>query len=117
MAIEDLATKGDLSRFVEGLIQRSDFGQLIRQLQGSKAAGIDSITFTANNDSNTVTVTHGLGTTPTSVVAVAAELVGGAAVINVHAFQYTDTTFDLKGRHTDGTAITQTVAVAWEASV
>lgn len=115
MSIEDITTKGDLAAFIQQQLDAARIAALIRQLQGISTGGVESIDFTANNDSNTVTVTHGLGTVPTRVLVTAADLVGGAAVINVEAVNYTDTTFDLKGRHTDGTAITATISVAWEA--
>lgn len=91
-------------------------GALIRQLQGAldgKATkvGTDSVTFTAAVNSAAKTVTHGLGTTPSSVQANGA---GGVQGVFYEVSTITATTFDVVGFHPAG-AISATYAFTWAA--
>jgi hypothetical protein len=76
----------------------------------ASAAGLGSMGFIASSFSNTVTVTHGLGTTPATVQVTADSASGAFAVCtykNIGA-----TTFQVVG-WSPGVAITATIPFAW----
>lgn len=89
-------------------------GSLIRQLQGALGGkafvgGNASISFSAASSSS-VTVTHGLGTTPTVVMAVAS---GNSSNVNCAVGAVGATTFTLKAQYLDGVSRTTSEPAYW----
>jgi hypothetical protein len=78
-----------------------------------RTRGVVNIASVASVTSNTATVTHGLGSTPSVVLANAQNSSGG--LVAVGPFNIGATTFDLQFRYTDGVARSLTIVVGWEA--
>lgn len=74
------------------------------------ARGTASISFSASTTSTTATVTHGLGSTPTSIVAT---ISGTPQVVVVSSSAAGSTTFQLSG--VSASSITATIALDWVA--
>lgn len=70
--------------------------------------GTGTVTFSANNDSSTATVDHGLGGTP--VVVLVSSI--GENQLNYMSQTYTATTFQVAARCTSG-SITKTTSFSW----
>lgn len=125
MSIGSLQSEADLERFIEERV-----AQRVTSLQGQSAAaqvslgelegrpevarGTGSLTFSANNDSASVTVSHGLPGAPVAVVA-SAGLIGTAPNVNVGVSNIDADSFDVRGRHTDATNVTTVVPFFWVA--
>jgi hypothetical protein len=94
-------------------------GTLVRQLQGALGgqtwrSGTAVLTFAAGTNSNTVTVTHDLGTTPTEVVATAHSSPAFGKIPRCNTANFTATTFQINGEIT--TAHTGDIPVGWIAT-
>lgn len=79
----------------------------------NERSGVATLTWAANAGSGVVSVPHGLGRRPSTVIATANADAGIAAVVWTGTI--TDTDFLLAGRTADGTAATGTSSVSWEA--
>jgi hypothetical protein len=113
LPVQDPLATQDFDDLKKYLKAREDLFAILSFTVGSiaaSAAGTSSVGFIASQFSNTVTITHGLGTTPATVQATADSGSGAFAVCtykNVGA-----TTFQVVG-WSPGTSITATIPFAW----
>lgn len=120
VGIGRINTEGELLYFIKQNVEVPDnlqallaggFLKLVTAADMKMAVGSQSLTWTASTDSNTPTITHGLGTTPSYVFATAKSAPAFAGIPALNPSVYTATTFDLNGR-TPG-AVSQTLTVHW----
>lgn len=78
------------------------------------AFGTASVSYSASNTSSTATVTHGLGTTPSVVVAIQSND-GDGRIASVGVSSIGSTTFVLQARDWAGSTVTKTSTLYWVA--
>lgn len=105
-----LVSDPDTQRALDAIRQAFPIG--LEQLRGLKY-GTAALTFTASTNSATTAVTHGLGTTPTAVVATSLMAPGFGNIPNCNAYNFGATSFDLNGELT--AAYTGSISVSWVA--
>ena len=102
-AVGDPATQQCLDRIAEQFpIQGSNLAKILKVLNGTPTLvfGTGTFVFTASNLSAEVTVTHGLGKTPTIVVGCASEAVLSFAAKSFGASTFKAQSFDAFGATT-----------------
>lgn len=108
-----------LEQLADGSLSDRNFQKLMRLVldTGGVTAGarwgIATLSFTASTDSATLSVTHGLGTTPIVAVATSYNAAAFGKIPNCNTFSYAATTFSLNGEVK--TAFTGTATVGWVA--
>lgn len=90
---------------------QGNFDALLSALVGARKRGTVNVSVTAATFGS-ATVTHGLGKTPSVVIATANN---DASVTNVGVASIGPTTFAVGVRFLDGVARTTTIVVGWEA--
>lgn len=111
-----LGSPDALTDYIKKLEQRiADIAALIGPLSSQATrfgSGTGTATWAGNRYSAEMTVTHGLGWTPTRVW-VTGSTDQGTAVIAYQAFSYGATTFKVRGDFTNGSAPTGSSTFVW----
>lgn len=110
--VRSIEANVDVGDQVAALVFGNDLVVLGRILAGNAwRSGSSTLTFSASTNSNTVFVGHGLGRTPTQVIATPHNAPAFGNIPTAHTANFTGSTFDLNGE--TKSSFTGTVQICW----